>query len=640
MTQINVEAAEDRRDHRQRKLTGIQEQIVRFIAIGLSLFQLSIALYPITAERLRVTHVCLSFILIFFLYPLWQKKKRNRLALDGIILAVMTLAASFYAFFFWFERAQDIGLKPPFIELILGAVMILLALEAARRTVGYIFPIITIVILFYARFGESLPDLFAHPNYDLERIIASSYLTTEGVYGMLTGVSATFIYIFILFGSFLRESGAGDFFIKLSYSLLGKVRGGPAKIAVIASSMFGIVSGSTLANVAGTGQLTIPLMKRTGYQPHFAGGVEAVSSAGGQIMPPILGGSVFIMMEILGISYLTIMIATLFLGILYYFTVFVMVDLEAAKIGLKGLSREELPKFSETLKEGWHFCLPLLLLIFYLAVIRTSPTKAAFYAVISIPIVAIFRKSTRIGLSDILRCLERGAYAALPVVGIIVCSGILVGMITLTGLGLLISSILIELAHGSLLLLLILTMISSIILGMGVPIMAAYVVLAILVAPALIQTGVVPLAAHLFVLYFAVMSAITPPVAPDAFVAAGIANANQFKTAITACRIGLAGFVLPYLLVYHPVLLLQGQFFTAFLVFSLSLFGLYALAGANQNHLLLPTNIIERFCLAFCAFSFFQKNIFIMILGAVLLVSIILRQRRKKLMFQMEPVLP
>jgi TRAP transporter 4TM/12TM fusion protein len=570
---------------RQRQLTGIPAHLVRWIAVGMSLFQLYTGYFQFTAMNQRVPHVTLGFILIFLIYPIGKKSRKDRLSIDSIAAAAFILICGVYVMFTWFKKMGCMGLEPPLYELVIGGIFIILLIEGTRRALGWAFPCVAVLVLLYARFGEIMPGLFAHKNYGVDRIICSMFITADGVFGMLAGISATFIFLFILFGALLREAGGGEFFINFAYGICGRFRGGPAKIAVVASSLFGMLSGSGTANVAGTGQITIPLMKRTGYPAYFAGAVETVSSAGGLLMPPIMGSAVFIMMEILGVNYLTIIKSSVLMAILYYLGLFIMVDIEAQKIGLVGLKREEIPPLKKTLKEGWQFFIPLLILIYFLAFERSSVTRAVLWANISIPFVAMMRKKTRMSFSKILTGLEKGALTAAPVVAILSLGGIVVGMITLTGLGLMMSSILIELSHGNLFLLLLMTMVASIILGMGVPPVAAYIILAILVVPALIKMGVYPLAAHLFVFYFGTIAGITPPMAPDAFVAAGIADSPMMKTALTACRLALVIFIVPYMFVYNNALLLVGNFGEILLVCVTAFFGVTALACAAQNYL-------------------------------------------------------
>ncbi len=551
----------------------------------MSLFQLYTGLFQLTAMNQRVTHVTLALVLIFLVYGFDQKKK-TRIAWHGYLLAGVALLMGIYVLANWFKKIGAIGMSPPWYELVMGTVFILFCIEAARRTLGWIFPIIAVVAMVYARFGEMLPGFLAHRNYSFERIVSNMFITTDGVFGMLAGISATYIFLFILFGALLRAAGGGEFFINLSFALFGHVRGGPAKIAVVASSLFGMLSGSGTANVAGTGQITIPLMKRSGYKPHFAGAVETVSSAGGLLMPPIMGSAVFIIMEVLGVNYVTIMKAGGLAAILYYVGLFLMIDIEAQKLNMAGMPKDELPSLKQTLKEGWFFFIPIFVLIFFLVYSKVSVTRAAFWGTISIPLCSQLAGSgRRMTIRQFFDGLEQGALTALPVVAILSLGGVVLGMITLTGLGLMMSGLLIKMSGGHLLTLLVLTMIASIILGMGVPPVAAYIVLSILVVPALIKLGVYPLAAHLFVFYFATIAGITPPMAPDAFVAAGIADAPMMRTAFTACRLALVIFIVPYMFVYNNALLLIGSPGQIVQVCITSFFGVLALACAAQNYL-------------------------------------------------------
>ena len=571
--------------------------LIRLIAIAMSLFQLYTGLFQMTAMNQRVTHVTFGLVLIFLWYG-WKHQKKEKMSWDGCLLAGTALALGVYVLCTWFTKVGNMGMSPPVYQLALGAVFILLCMEASRRTLGWVFPVIAAASMIYARFGEFMPDIIAHKNYPLERLIDSMFITTEGVLGMLAGISATYIFLFILFGAMLREAGGGAFVINLSFSLFGHVRGGPAKIAVVASSLFGMLSGSGTANVAGTGQITIPLMKKNGYSSTFAGSVEAVSSAGGLLMPPIMGSAVFIIMEILGVNYMTIMKAAGLSALLYYTGLFLMIDIEAQKMGMKGLPREELPSFKQTLKEGWFFLIPIAVLIFFLAYSKVSVTRAAFWATIAVPLCTILGGRKRMMTPRlIIQGLQNGALTALPVVAILSLGGVVLGMITLTGLGLMMSSMLIQLSGGNLLILLFLTMIASIILGMGVPPVAAYIVLAILVVPALINMGVYPMAAHLFVFYFATIAGITPPMAPDAFVAAGISGAPMMRTAVTACRLAIVIFIVPHMFVYNNALLLLGDFGKIAQVCCTAFVGVLGLAHAVQNYLHGKLNAVFRFLL-------------------------------------------
>ncbi|MDI6762350.1 MAG: TRAP transporter permease [Thermodesulfobacteriota bacterium] len=611
----------------RRKPKGIEGKLIAVIAISFSLFQLITGYFPLIAMYQRIIHLIFGFSLIYLLFPFSPKQRKDRLSWDGYLFVGLILYISYYVWTHFIARAGTVGLETPLYELIIGGTLIVLSLEASRRTTGWAVPLFCIGSLIYARFGEWLPVVLGHPNYSVERIISGLFMTTEGIYGSLTGIAATFIFLFILFGTFMQESGAGNFFFGLASSLFGHVRGGPAKIAVVASSLFGMISGSALANVSASGQITIPMMKRAGYKPHFAGAVESASSVGGQFMPPVMGGSVFIMMEVLGVSYVSICKAAFLSAILYYVAIFFIVDFEAVKCNLKGQPKSECPKFREVFKQGFHFIIPPAVLVYLLMYAHVTETRAAFWAIISVPLASFLRKSTRMGPRKILRALERGALGFLPIVGIVVACNILVGMITLTGLGLQLSSILIELSGNSLFLLLFLTMIASLILGLGLPIIVSYLVLAVLVAPALTQMGVDPLAAHLFIFFFALVSDLTPPVAPGPFVAAGIAGAEMMRTAWMACRLGLVVYILPYMFVYNNALLLKGDLQDIILSTITAFIGVYALACGIQGCMLRPTRIHERILFFGAALALIKPGWISDLVGLAILVSLLFMQK-------------
>ncbi|BBO73616.1 ATP-binding protein [Desulfosarcina widdelii] len=613
-------------ENQTKSSTAKAPMLIRVIAIAMSLFQLYTGIFQLTAMNQRVIHVTFALVLIFLLYGFDQKKK-PRIAWHGYLMAGAVFLMGIYVLANWFKKIGECGMCPPWYELAMGTVFLLMCIEAARRTLGWIFPIIAVVAMIYARFGEILPSFLAHRNYSFERIVSNMFITTDGVFGMLAGISATYIFLFILFGALLRAAGGGEFFINLSFALFGHVRGGPAKIAVVASSLFGMLSGSGTANVAGTGQITIPLMKRSGYKPHFAAAVETVSSAGGLLMPPIMGSAVFIIMEVLGVNYVTIMKAGGLAAILYYIGLFLMIDIEAQKLDMAGMPKEELPSLKQTLKEGWFFFIPIFVLIFFLVYSKVSVTRAAFWGAVSIPLCSQLAGSgRRMTIRQFFEGLEQGAITALPVVAILSLGGVVLGMITLTGLGLMMSGLLIKMSGGNLLALLFLTMIASIILGMGVPPVAAYIVLSILVVPALIKLGVYPLAAHLFVFYFATIAGITPPMAPDAFVAAGIADAPMMRTAFTACRLALVIFIVPYMFVYNNALLLIGSPGQIAQVCITSFFGVLALACAAQNYLGGRLNIAYRLLLFFGGGCLIYPGLYTDIVGlAIVLVLLCVR---------------
>jgi TRAP transporter 4TM/12TM fusion protein len=620
-------ATDEEEKSRKRKLVGPSAKAVSIIAVCFSIFQLITGYAPLIAMYQRVIHVAFAFSLIFLIYPFSLKQRKDRISWEGILFVGLILYLSYYVLTHFIARADQVGLEPPLSELVFGGILIFLTLDASRRATGWSLAIFCTCSLIYARFGEWLPDVLGHPNYAIERIISGLFMTTEGVYGALTGISSTFIFLFVLFGTFMQVSGAGNFFFGLASSLFGHVRGGPAKIAVVASSMFGMISGSAMANVSAVGQITIPMMKKAGYKPHFAAAVESASGVGGQFMPPVMGGSVFIMMEILGVSYITICQAALLSAILYYIAIFLIVDFEAVKFNLKGQPRESLPRIKDVFKEGFHFVIPPAVLVYLLMYAHVTESRAAFWAVVSVPLVSFLRKSTRMNFRQIILALERGALGFLPIAGIVVACNILVGMITLTGLGLQISSILIELSGNSLIILLLLTMIASLILGLGLPIIVSYLVLAVLVAPALTQMGVDPLAAHLFIFFFALVSDLTPPVAPGAFVAAGIAGADMMRTAWMACRLGLVVYILPYMFVYNPSLLLKGSWGNILLAVFTALIGVYALACGIQGYMFRPATIYQRVLLFVSAFALINPGWITDLVGLAILILILFIQK-------------
>jgi TRAP transporter 4TM/12TM fusion protein len=402
----------------------------------------------------------------------------------------------------------------------------------------------------------------------------------------------------VLFGAFLQASGAGDFFLKLASGAVGTIRGGPAKIAIFASALFGTISGSAVANCASCGAVTIPLMKRSGYKPHFAAAVEAVASTGGQIMPPIMGAGAFIIADIVGVSYWAVAIAAIIPALLYFTTAFLGVDFEAQKSGLRGLDRSEVPVLRKVLLSEGYLLLPIVVLLFSIVVLLNSPIRAALLSLAATIVVSYFRAHTRLGPRKLMEALAGGARGALEVAAACACAGIVVGILNLTGLGQIIASVVIELSQGVILIALILSMLVCIVLGMGLPTTPAYIIAAAVVAPGLIKMGVPPLEAHLFVFYFACIAVITPPVALAAYTAAAIAKAPPMKVGLTAVKLGIAAFIIPYFFVYNPALIGHGTAFQVTLALVTSLIGIYFLAAAIAGFFLRPLNWPMRVCFA------------------------------------------
>jgi TRAP transporter 4TM/12TM fusion protein len=577
-----------------RILEGFSAKIVAAIAIAFSVFHLYTgAVGVLDAMIQRSIHLSFGLCLIFLLYPARKEWPRNKVHPVDIIFAILGAAAPMYIIVFYQELVLRAGTVTT-MDYIVGLIAIILVIEAARRVVGW--PIITVASLFilYALFGRYIPGQLAHRGVALPSLVGHLFYTTEGIFGIPIGVSSTFIFLFILFGAYLEKTGMGQFFIDLANAVAGWASGGPAKVAVISSGLMGTVSGSSVANVVGTGSFTIPMMKKLGYRPEFAGAVEATASTGGQLMPPIMGAAAFLMSEFTQIPYVKIIGAAVIPALLYYFGVWTGVHLEAKRLGLKGLNREELPKIKNILLERGHLLLPLVAII-VLLVRGYSPMKAALFAIISSIAASLLRKDTRISLTDIVNGLEQGARGALGVIAATACAGIIIGVVTQTGLGLKMGSTLVGLAKGNLLLTLFFTMLTSIVLGMGVPTTANYVIKSTIAAPALLMMNVPVLAAHMFAFYFGIIADVTPPVALAAFAGAGVAKANPLKTGLEASKLAIAAFLVPYIFVYNPALLLIDV--TALGVVQIvvtSVIGIIGVGSAVAGYLITDESFIER----------------------------------------------
>jgi TRAP transporter 4TM/12TM fusion protein len=572
-----------------------------WISYLITIFALTLVFYhiwgagfkPLPGIQHRALHIGLGYCLIWLIFPISPRLRESKIALWlDLLFVVITLVSTVYVFHSFETYSDRVGLPPTTLDMVLGSITILFTLEVARRTQGWPFPIITMGFLLYAYLGPYIPEPFDHAGLNITRMVSAFYLTLEGTYGFITGVSANFIIIFIVLASVIRNSAAVHFIMDIAMSIIGTVRGGPAKMAVMGSSLMGMLTGSSIANVAGIGSFTIPLMKRTGYRPEFAAGVESTSGMGAQIMPPVMGGSVFIMMEILGVPYWTICLAAFPIAFLYYIGLFIAVDYEAVRRELVGLPREQLPNFLKTMKTGWFLMLPIVVLI-YMLIQGVTPQRSGFWAIVIAIVAGAIYKSDRLNWKKVLKAFEIGAKDALVVVGMVGAASIIQGIVAVTGMGLQLSNILIDLSGGNLFFLLALTAVSSIILGTGLPVIVCYTLLAMLVAPALIKMGVNPLAAHLFIFYYGVLEAITPPVAPDCFVAAGIAQADPLKTAVEAMLIGMPIYLIPFFFVFNPIFLLQASspLLEFAWVFFTGVLGVYALASGLQGYMLFKTRL-------------------------------------------------
>jgi TRAP transporter 4TM/12TM fusion protein len=611
----------------QGKLT-----LITLVGIAMSLFHIYTAQFGVYSAMVqRPVHLTFAFVLIFLLHPSRRERGKGWVwLLDGLFIALSVI--SLIHLVVTFKEVVLRGGAATKLDLWLGGILILLVIEGTRRVLGWALPIISTVFIFYAFLGKYIPGLWGHRGIDLETLISYQYLTTEGIFGLPLGVSATFIYIFILFGGFLVASGTGEFFIDFANSLTGHLRGGPAKVAVVSSSFFGTISGSAVANVVGTGSFTIPMMKRLGYSPTFAGAVEAVASTGGQIMPPIMGAAAFIIAEMLGIPYIDVAFAAAIPAVLYYFALIYMVHLEAIRLGLKGLSKEELPRLSETLKRRGYLILPAILLVYWLSV-GYSPMKAGLWSIGTVFLFSFIRRATRMGPMKVVDALKRGGTGCLEVVTACACAGIVIGVVTQTGLGLKFSTLVIEASKGFLPLALTFIAITSLILGMGVTTSAAYILTVILGGPVLIKLGVLPLAAHLFVFYYACLSTITPPIALAAFAGAGIAGAPPFAVGFMAMRLALIAYIVPYFFVFQPVLILQGSLLNIVFAFFTAILGCIALGSALVGQMLGSLGYLSRILLLAGGLTLIKPGIYtdlfgMAVFGIILGIQFLKRKKR------------
>ncbi len=614
-----------------RHYTGLAAILVSTIAVTLSLFHLYTAGFGILlALKQRAVHLGFIFTLIFLLYPTLKHKKKSKILLTfDMILALGSIAISSYIIFNYESLVRRAGMYTQFDQF-MAILAIIIVLEGTRRALGPELPVIAILFLLYAHYGQQMPGMLAHRGYTWSRIASHMYFTTEGIFGIPLGVSATYIFLFLLLGAFAKRTGLGDLFIDLALSLTGRTTGGPAKAAVVSSGLMGSISGSSVANTVTTGSFTIPLMKKVGYNSQFAAAVEAAASTGGQIMPPIMGAAAFIMAEFIGVPYVTIAKAAILPAILYYITVGLMVHFEAKKQGLEGMSDDLIPKFLTVLKNRGHMIAPLIIIFYYLFKGYT-PLRAAFLGIIVSYALSFFKKDTRMDLQDLLDTLREGAISALGVAAACAAVGFIVGVTTLTGLGLKFTSLTVALAHGNLFLALFFTMVACTILGTGLPTTATYIVLATMAAPALTQLGVPILAAHLFVLYFGVVADLTPPAALAAYAGAGIAGSNPLKTGLTAVKLAIAGFVVPFVFAYSPsLLLIDTTVFQVILITGSSILGVFALAAAVLGYLNQKTTFLERVILLASSFGLLIPGWESDIIGIILLGIVLFMQFKNK----------
>ncbi len=578
---------------RFRKYAGRWAAVVSAIAVAMSVFHLYTSGFgTLMAMKQRSVHLAFLVLLTFLLYPGSKRAPRNRPSVIDCVWILLSVSSSLYIFF-TFDAFSMRGTAIP-LDITMGAVLIVCVLEATRRSVGKELMILALIFLAYGYWGEYIPGVLGHTGFTYRRIVYQLFLSSEGIFGISLGVSSTYIFLFILFGTFLTETGMGRFIKDLAMSLAGRTIGGEAKVSIVASGMMGMINGSAVGNVAATGTFTIPLMTGAGFKPVFAAAVVAVAGTGGMIMPPVMGAASFIMAEFLGLHYGVIMLAAAIPAVLYYLAEYAVIHIEAVKTGMKPIPREEILSIKKVMRERGQLIIPIVVIV-YLLLIGRTPLYAAFYGIISSVAVSFLTKETRLTWKSFLKAMESGARQSVGVGIACAVVGNIIGITNLTGLGLVLGDNIVSLAGGSVLITTFLTMFVCIILGMGLPTTACYIVTATIAAPALMKLGVNPLAAHMFTYYFACLSNLTPPVAIASYGAAGLSGQSPSAVGWTGFRISLAGFLIPFTFIMNPQLLLVGGNFISITISTItSVVGVIALASALQNYLYVPMNILQR----------------------------------------------
>ena len=641
-----------------RELTGWSFLLAGGIALAMTAFQLwTAAVGTLPGVKQRSVHLTFAIALGFMFYPAVKSARQRRLPWYDVVLSTLGAYTALYITLHHDQILMRVGAPVP-MDLVMGAILIVLVLEGTRRAVGVWLPGITAVFLLYAFIGPWMPEFLSHRGYGVRRVVGQLYLTTEGLFGIPLGVSSTFVFAFVLFGAVLERTGAGEYLIRIAFSLVGHTRGGPAKVAVVASGFMGTITGSSIANTATIGSMTIPLMKRVGFKPEVAGGIETAAGGNGQLMPPVMGAAAFVMSEWLRIPYLEIAKAAALPAIIDQLALLGAVHLLALKYGIRGLPKAELPRFFATVVSGLHYVIPVATLLYYLIAKEYTPLTSAFMALLAAggtfiaasvvqgvrhrPIVPGLPSAEGLGpaVGEAVRRLVEACYMGARNMASVAMTcagaGIIVGVVTLTGIGLNLSSIVVDLSAGSLYLGLFLTMIACLILGMGVPTTPTYIIMATLTAPALVALGqaqglVIPIiAVHLFVFYFGILVDDTPPVGLAAYAAAGIARSDPVKTGWRAFSLDMRTFLLPYMFITAPaMLLIDTTWWEAVWIFVTASVGMYGLAAAMQGYFITEARWWERAILFVSAICLVKPGIYTDIAGMIGMALVYATQRRR-----------
>lgn len=616
-----------------RKYKGMMAWIVSIGLLSFSIFQLYSSFVILPAQIQRSVHLAFALGLIFLLFPISRKRKLKRRRFQIPWYDALLAAAGISVGLYWPINFEELASKAGILstlDITVAAAAVLLVLEAARRVVGFPISLVALLFLVYAYFGPYMPSFLNHPGIDLERLLGTMYFGTDGILGTPLKVSSTFIFLFLLFGAFLVKTGVGQYFNDFALTIAGRRIGGPAKVAIFSSALQGTISGSAVSNVVTSGSFTIPMMKRLGYSKEFAGAVEASSSTGGQLMPPIMGAAAFLMVEFIGggTTYWDIVKAAIIPALLYFSGIWIMTHFEAKRIGLRGLTKEEMPDRKRILK-NLYLLLPIVAV---LALLTTgmSVTRAALWSIAVTIVVGIIHKLSqkeKLRFMDLIDALIDGARTALGVAAATAAAGIIVGVVTLTGLGLKLANGLVDMAGGVLLLTLFFTMVASLVLGMGSPTTANYIITSTIAAPAVIMLGVPDIAAHLFVFYFGIVADITPPVALAAFAASGVSGGEPIKTGILSAKLAIAAFIIPYMFVLSPALILvDTTWYEASWYVMTALVGMIAISTGIIGHWVRKSHWVERLLAIAAGLMLIIPEGFTDVIGLALFVVLLIAQ--------------
>lgn len=603
-------------------------KMVYYLTIGIALYHFitSFIGYPATHLH-RSLHVAMMLFMTFFLYPFSKKSPRKTIPWYDILFALLAVSVAVYVWVDYINFINRMG-SPNTMDVVMGTILIVLVLEASRRISGWPLVILSLIFLLYGLVGRNLPGILMHRGYNWKALVNHIFINTEGIYGTSVDVAASYIFLFIMFGTVMNKCGMGRFFNDLALAFAGSSKGGPAKVAVIASGFLGSINGSAVANVVTTGTFTIPLMKKTGYSKEFAGAVESSASVGGQLLPPIMGAAAFIMAEMLGVKYGVIVISATIPALLYYLGILVQVQLRASKKNLQGIPKEDLPKVGEVMRERGHLLIPIAFLLYMLLFSGATVIFSAFWAIVATIVVSMTRKSTRMTFTQILDAFSEGTRAVVSVAVACAVVGIIIGVVSLTGFGLNMANAIIQLGQSNLMLTLILTMVTCMILGMGLPSIPAYLITATMAAPALVKLGIPPIAAHMFVFYFAMFANITPPVALASFAAAGLSGGDPMKTGLQSVKLSLAGFIVPYMFIYNTALLLIDTTpLVAIRVSITAIIGVCMIGMATEGYLFTTMNTLLRILAFVGSLLLITANVVQDAIGLAFLVLIVLYQR-------------